>query len=162
MLLNPGVRRQVRLSLLIGLLSSCALAQEVPPECPRQATAGVIENPSSWADRCFMAVNGRLPEADATGESSSDYRDVDVDGNEELLEVRGVGNASKQIYVFRPTESGFEYLGELNAHPTFAVSLDNRGIPTIEYGHRFGEDDVQLKRIQYIDVVFAEVGADQS
>lgn len=109
-----------------------------------------------------MAVNGRLPEADATGESSSDYRDVDVDGNEELLEVRGVGNASKQIYVFRPTESGFEYLGELNAHPTFAVSLDNRGIPTIEYGHRFGEDDVQLKRIQYIDGVFAEVGADQS
>ena len=151
----------MRLSLLIGLLPICELAQEFPPECPRRATTGVIEDPSSWADRCFMTVNGRLPEADNIGESRSDYRDLDLDGNEELLEIRGVGNASKQIYVFRPTESGFEYLGELNAHPSFTVSLDNRDIPTIEYGHRFGVDDVQLKRIQYIDGEFVEVDADQ-
>ena len=108
-----------------------------------------------------MSVNGRVPEADHIGESSSEYRDLDLDGNEELLEIRGVGNASKQIYVFRPTESGFEYLGELNAHPSFTVSLDDRGIPTIEYEHRFGADDVKLKRIQYIDGVFIEVDADQ-
>ena len=88
------------------------MAQDFPPECPKQAIEGVIEDPGSWADRCFMAVNGRLPNAEQIGESDSDYRDLDLDGDEELLEIRGVGNARKQIYVFRPTESGFEYLGE--------------------------------------------------
>jgi len=59
--------------------------------------------------------------------------------------------------VFRHAESGFEYLGSLNAHPSFVVTLDSEGVPTIEYLHRFGADDVQLKRIQYVDGRFLEV-----
>jgi hypothetical protein len=104
-----------------------------------------------------MAANGRLPEAGNISESDFDYRDIDLDGAPERLEIRGTGNASKQIYVFRQTEGGFEYLGRLDAHPSFVVSLDARGVPTIEYQHRFGADDVQSKRIQYIDGTFLEV-----
>ena len=106
-----------------------------------------------------MAMNGRVPDAKNIGESGSEYRDIDLDGTPERLEIRGTGNASKQIYVFRRTESGFEYMGELNAHPSFVVFLDARGVPTIEYQHRFGADDVQTKHVQYIDGSFLEVAS---
>jgi hypothetical protein len=103
-----------------------------------------------------MAVSGRLPVEDL-GETDTVYRDIDLDGTEERLEIRGTGNAAKQIYVFKEAGRGFEYLGRLNAHPSFTVTVDANGTPTIEYLHRFGADEVELKRIQYVNYHFVEV-----
>ena len=147
----------MRLAYLTCLFPLWASAQQFPPECPREATEGLIEDPSAWADRCFMAVNGRPPDTRNVGETDSVSRDLDLDGTPERLEIRGTGNASKSIYVFRQGDAGFEYLGRLDAHPSFTVRLDADGVPTIEYLHRFGVDDVRLKHIQYIDGRFIDV-----
>jgi hypothetical protein len=147
----------LRLSYAIGLIPCWAYAQQFSPECPREAITELIQEPRVWADRCFMAVNGRPPDSANIGEADSDTRDIDLDGNPEHLEIRGTGNASKQIYVFRQVQAGFEYLGRLDAHPSFIVELDANGVPTIEYEHRFGADDIQSKRIQYIEGRFVEV-----
>lgn len=150
------VRRLLRSTYVIALFPCWAVAQQFALQCPVEATTGLIEDPASWADQCFAAANGRLP-APAQGETAMAMRDINLDGSPEHLEVRGTGQAAKQIYVFSPTEDGYEYLGRLDAHPSFTVQLDADGVPTIEYQHRFGADDVQLKRIQYVRFRFVEV-----
>ena len=129
-------------------------------ECPRQATLEVIVNPASWSDQCFAAVNGRMPQSNR-GETDSAVRDIDLDGVDERLEIRGVGNAIKQIYVFRPAERGYLYLGALDAHPSFTVAPDAAGAPTISYLYRAGSEDLSLKRIQYRDGRFVEVSSEK-
>jgi hypothetical protein len=104
-----------------------------------------------------MAITGRLPDPNNLGETGSDARDINLDGTLERLEIRGTGNSAKQIYVFRRVGAAFEYLGRLDAHPSFVVEADTHGVPTIMYVHRFGVDDLRPKRIQYIDGRFVDV-----
>jgi len=129
-------------------------------ECPRQATLEVIVNPASWSDRCFASVNDRMP-LRGHGETDSATRDVDLDAVDERLEIRGVGNAIKQIYVFRPAAGGYLYLGTLDAHPSFTVAPDADGAPTISYLYRAGIEDLSLKRIQYRGGRFVEVSSEK-
>jgi hypothetical protein len=140
----------------VGVFPLWAVAQVFPPECPKDGTLQIVEDPARWADQCFVALNGRLPDPAHVGETGTISRDIDLDGNPELLEVRGAGNASKQIYAFRKTDEGFRYLGEFDAHPSFVVVADAKGVPTIEYTHRFGVDSSELKRIQYVAGRFVE------
>jgi hypothetical protein len=95
------------------------------------------------------------------GETDSAVRDIDLDGVDERLEIRGVGNAIKQIYVFRPAERGYLYLGALDAHSSFTVAPDAAGAPTISYLYRAGSEDLSLKRIQYRDGRFVEVSSEK-
>jgi hypothetical protein len=85
----------------------------------------VVDDPVKWADSCFQAVNGRLPSSQSSGETDSMYRDLNLDGVEEHLEIRGVGNKLKQIYVFQKAGASFRYMGRLNAHPEFFVARDS-------------------------------------
>lgn len=135
-------------------------AAQLPPECPRQGALQIVEDPAAWADRCFAAINGRTPNPEHAGESHSEMRDIDLDGVKERLEVRGVGNSVKQIYVFRVTERGHSYLGELNAHPSFTVAFDSAGVPTISYLIRAGADSATLKRIQYRNGNYVEISSE--
>ncbi|HET8695967.1 MAG TPA: hypothetical protein VFO94_00695, partial [Gammaproteobacteria bacterium] len=114
-------------------------------------------NPATWADQCFAAINGRAPRPGSVGEADSAMRDVDLDGVAERLEIRGVGNSIKQIYVFKVTERGLLYLGELRAHPAFTVAPDANGTPTISYLYRAGVDNVSRKTIQYRDGEYVEI-----
>lgn len=144
------------------IVASAILAQSQPvPECPERGNFEVIVNPASWSDQCFAAVNGRIPQHGPAGETDSTMRDIDLDGIEERLEIRGVGNAIKQIYVFRAAERGFLYLGTLDAHPSFTVAPDAAGKPTISYIYRAGADDLSLKRIQYRDGRFVEISSEK-
>ena len=132
-----------------------------PPECPRRGTLEVVENPSDWADQCFAAFTGRMPEPGDVGETDSVMRDLDLDGVAVRLEIRGTGNSVKQIYVFKATTSGFIYLGVLDAHPSFAVARDGAGTPTISYVYRAGVDHQELKRIQYRDSEYVEISSER-
>ncbi len=137
-------------------------AQSQPAsECPERGTFEVTVNPASWSDQCFAAVNGRIPQFGPVGETDSELRDIDLDGVDERLEIRGVGNAIKQIYVFRATERGFLYLGALDAHPSFTVAPDASGTPTLSYIYRAGADDLSLRRIQYRDGRFVEISSEK-
>lgn len=149
--------RKVAHSTSILLLALNVSAAEVAfsPECPTRGSMEIVENPNVWADQCFQAVTGRLPSY--SGEASSEDRDVDLDGSLERLEIRGTGNASKQIYVFSRLEAGFQYMGELTAHPSFDVIPDENGKATIVYVHRFGADDIREQRLQYIGNEFVLV-----
>jgi hypothetical protein len=131
-----------------------------PLECPRQAISEAIVNPVSWSDQCFVAVNGRMPQP-GRGETDSVMRDIDLDGVDELLEIRGVGAAIKQIYVFRPAARGYLYRGVIDAHPSFTVAPDAAGAPTISYLYRAGIGDLSLKRIQYRDGRFVEISSEK-
>ena len=148
---------KVACSTVILLLALKVSAAEVsfPPECPARGSMEIVESPKDWADQCFRAVTGRLPSY--SSEANSEDRDVDLDGSLERLEIRGTGNASKQIYVFRRSEAGFQYLGKLTAHPSFEVVPDENGKATIIYEHRFGADDIREQRIQYIGNEFVLV-----
>ena len=59
-----------------------------PPECPAKGSMEIIAKPTLWADSCFKALNGRLPSEFNIGETSSVYRDIDLDGTAELLEIQ--------------------------------------------------------------------------
>jgi hypothetical protein len=143
------------------LLTQLGLAQVAfSPECPRRGTLLPVADPAAWADQCFAAVNGRAPRTGVVGETASVMRDVDLDGVSERLEIRGTGNAMKQIYVFRPTARGLIYLGELDAHPSFTVEADAEGVATIAYLYRLGENQVELKRIQYRDGEYVEISSE--
>lgn len=89
-------------------LAACNLqaASSFPPECPQRGTLQIQKDPAAWADQCFAAINGRLPQADRIGKADSAMRDVDLDGVDERLEIRGVGNPTKQIYVYRSAADG--------------------------------------------------------
>ena len=95
------------------------------PECPDEGTGEAVTDTSAWADKCFSAVNGRMPTYPA--ESSTLLRDLDLDGTPERLEARGTGNASKTIYVFRQSAGGNVYLGSFDASLTFEVSRAGPG-----------------------------------
>lgn len=136
-------------------------ASPLPPECPRRGTLEVVQDPAAWADQCFVALYTRLPQKGPVGESATEVRDIDLDGVGERLEIRGMGNASKSIYVFKVVGRDLVYLGEFGAHPSFAVALDAAGIPTITYVHRYGVDDLRLTRIQYRDGLFVEIGSEK-
>lgn len=136
-------------------LNASAAEVRFPPECPTRGTMEIVESPKNFADQCFLAVTGRLPSND--GEADSVDRDMDLDGSLEHLEIRGAGNASRQIYVFRRSEDKFQYAGELIAHPSFEVVPDEDGKAAIIYWHRFGADDIQERKIQYIDNEFVLV-----
>jgi hypothetical protein len=127
-----------------------------------RGTLEVLENPAAWADQCFAAVNGRMPQSAHLGETDSQMRDIDLDGVAERLEIRGVGNSIKQIYVFRATKQGFAYLGELDANPSFTVTRDATNTPTISYIYRSGVDDLSIRRIQYRDGQYLEVSSEQT
>jgi hypothetical protein len=143
------------------LVTQLGLAQApFPPECPKRGTLQPVADPAAWADQCFAAVTGRAPQAGVMAETDSVMRDVDLDGVNERLEIRGTGNAMKQIYVFRPTARGLIYLGELDAHPSFTVEADPEGIATIAYLHRLGANHVELKRIQYRDNEYVEISSE--
>ena len=125
-------------------------------ECPRAGTGEVVSDPAVVVDRCALAVTFRNdPRVPAI------YRDIDLDGSVERIEVGTSGNSSAAMYVFREAENGFVYLGLLNAHPSFRVNRDAAGVPTIEYVLRFGADDLRLQRIQYIQGEFQSVGSEQ-
>ena len=145
------------LSLASGL-ANCAQA-DFPPECPRKGNLEIIESPSNWADQCFKAINGRLPSLANPGETDLAYRDIDLDGVAERLEIRGTGNAMKQIYVFKTSAEGFLYVGELNAHPRFEVITDREGKPLLKYIHRFGVDDLREQQIRYQNGEFIVINA---
>lgn len=88
------------------------------------------------------------------------YRDIDLDGTAELLEIRGVGNRLKQIYVFRQSENAFKYMGQLNAHPEFYVARDSTNKVMLLNIHSLGINEAYLQSIEYIDgefKVFREV-----
>ena len=159
--LNCGVMRRLTViaSCLVTQLTSAQTS--FPPECPKRGTLEAVADPAAWADQCFAAVNGRTPRSGAIAETASETRDVDLDGVGERLEIRGTGNAVKQIYVFRSTAQGLVYLGELQAHPSFTVEADGKGVPTISYLHRFGSDHVELKRIQYRDNEYVEISSER-
>lgn len=125
-----------------------------PPECPSEGTMEVTRDPSAWADKCFQATNGRLPSHQHRGETVSLSRDIDLDGIPELLEVRGVGNKIKQIYVFRNSDEGYKYLGKLNAHPEFFVGFNSENELIILNFYRAGVNEVYRQQIQYIDRSF--------
>lgn len=144
----------------LGVATWSAAASPHPQECPRRGTLEVVTDPAAWADQCFAAINGRAPQSGPIGEAASVTRDIDLDGVAERLEIRGVGNAIKQIYVFQVTQRGFAYLGELSAHPSFTVAPDRGGTPTITYTYRFGPDDLQTRRIQYRDGLYTELSAE--
>lgn len=155
--LEGRVRRTLRLAIVTGLFPIFAPAQVLPPECPLEATFEIVEDPAHWADQCFLAFNTRLPDRSIVGEAETEYRDIDLDGVDERLEIRGPGNASRSIYIFEQGEDGFRYIGTLRAHPSFVVVPDANGVPTIEYSHRVGVDDIRLVRIQYIEGRFVDV-----
>ncbi len=146
----------------ISCLTSLSIHAEpqFPPECPPQGTLEIVESPAEWADQCFAAINGRNPDPHFIGESTSLTRDIDLDGVDERLESRGTGNSVKQIYAFRVAERGFVYLGELNAHPSFTVSRDAAGTPTISYIYRSGVENLSLVRIQYRDRKFVQISSE--
>jgi hypothetical protein len=144
-------------------ISSSGQAQaQLPPECPRRGTLEIVADPAAWSDQCFAATNGRAPRPGVMGETASATRDIDLDGVDEHLEIRGVGNAIKQIFVFRASERGFLYLGELNANRAFTVAPDPAGIPTISYIYRAGAEDLSLRRVQYRDGLFVEISSEEA
>ncbi|MDM3870717.1 hypothetical protein QSV34_05060 [Porticoccus sp. W117] len=110
----------------------------------------VIEDTSKWADVCFRAVNGRDPNRDL-GEAKTIYRDVDLDGVREKLEIRGTGNRLKQIYVFKLAESGYLYTGCLPAHPSFFVAKNMNDEVLILNVFSMGSGHIELQEIKYID-----------
>ena len=112
------------------------------------------------ADRCFVAGTMRLPNPEHVGESESQLRDIDLDGVPERLEIRGTGNASRAIYVFKPTGAGYTYMGILPAHPSFTVSVDD-GEPTISYIHRFGADHFELLKFRYRENEFVQISSER-
>lgn len=118
-------------------------------ECPMHALEVPVLDPSDWADSCFLAVNGRRPNPKRAGESDKVLKDLDLDGVAERLEIRGVGNAAKSIYVFKPLEEGFRYLGAFSAHPRFDVARNASGVPVISYSHRLGSEEYVLVRYHY-------------
>jgi hypothetical protein len=160
--LNCGVMRRLTVAVTCLLMTQLSLAQEtLPPQCPKRGTLEVVANPAAWANQCFAAVNGRTPRSGSIAETESVTRDVDLDGIGERLEIRGTGNAMKQIYVFGSTAQGLIYLGELDAHPSFTVEADAEGVATISYLHRFGSDRIELKRIQYRDNEYVEISSEK-
>lgn len=153
-------------TLVFGGLSLAATAlsagAEYPigfgEECPTKGTFEVVSDTDQWADMCFSRSTGRKPNPDRR-ESSRLFRDVDLDGTEELLEARGTDYRSKTIYVFRSTTEGFVYIGALHAHPEFKVTKAPDGeIEFIDFhwtGHGF--TDVVLRTIRYVGNEFVTV-----
>ena len=135
-----------------------AAKQEFPPECPKEGTGENVSDPHAWANRCFKAVNGRDPNPDVIGESTTLYRDIDLDGENERLEVTGVGNSFKQIYVFKISGKQNHYMGELNANLSLKAVEEN-GKPVIEFIYRMGVDHLELVRMQYVDNAFIRVSS---
>jgi hypothetical protein len=125
-------------------------------ECPTFGTLEIVSDPAVVVDRCTVAGIFRK-------ESRSDtiYSDIDLDGSPERIEIGFRGNASAPMYVFREIDGGYEYLGQFSAHPSFTVRRDSSGVPTIQYIHRFGVDDLWLRRIQYIGNEFVTVSTQQ-
>ena len=139
------------LAVAVTFFSQSVLSEETrfPPECPSAGTMEIVADPGTWADRCFQATSGRPPSN--SHETSTLRRDIDLDGTLELLEVRGVGMALKQIFVFSQSEDGFRYIGELHAHPSFRVVPGPDKKATILNRYRSGAANVFLQEIQYID-----------
>ena len=135
--------------------SSLALSQSFGPECSHTGTFEFVQDTSKWADDCFVASHGRYPESNMR---QLLLRDIDLDGDAEVLEVTGYGKASKQIYVFDEIQKGFLYLGRLNAQPNFEVFKSEEGEPLIRYVHRFGWDDYVEITIGYVDQEFVTLG----
>jgi hypothetical protein len=152
------------LGWFIALLAACvtihAAESFFPPECPTKGSLEVVDDPVKWADTCFQAVNGRLPLSQASGETASMYRDLNLDGVDEHLEVRGVGNKLKQIYVFQKLADSFRYMGRLNAHPEFYVARDRNNRLVILNVYRAGANKVYLQQIEYMDGEFSLVRQD--
>jgi hypothetical protein len=153
-----------KLILITMLLLTAKVASgaepDFPPECPGKGTMEAVDNPSEWADQCFKAVNGRLPSANNPGEIDSIDRDIDLDGTLERLEIRGVGNKLKQIYVFQNSNRIFKYMGVLIAHPEFFVAKDQDNQTVLLNIYRSGVGMVYFQRIQYVEREFIVVRED--
>ena len=130
-------------------------------ECPTRGSSETVQDPAMTADRCFVAGSIRLPDAEHLGETASQLRDIDLDGVPERLEIRGAGNASKAIYIFRESPAGYRYLGELNAHPMFFVARDHENKLVILNFLRQGAGEVYLQYIEYLDDEFKVVRQDR-
>lgn len=144
------------------LIAACSLAEatEHPigygDECPSKGTLDLVADAAAWADSCFSRTTGRRPE-ESEGESDRQFRDMDLDGTEELLEIRGTGNRSKAIYVFRNTADGFVYLGTLHANPAFEIERTDDSEIEYTYTHLQGLKDGVVKTIRYINNEFVTV-----
>ena len=64
-------------------------------ECPKRGTLELVREPAMAADRCFIAVSMRAPLRGDASQTASELRDIDLDGEPELLEIRGIGNRAK-------------------------------------------------------------------
>ncbi len=147
------------LPIIILSISTNAKAEEAlfPPECPEKGTFNVVNNPKQWADKCFKAVNGRMPKKEH-GETLSFTKDIDLDGVGELIEARGTGQASKTMYIFKIENSKYLYMGALNAYPEFEIYRDSTNKQVfISYYHRFGFEDGAIIKIIYKDYTFMKV-----
>jgi len=142
------------LLLLVCLMPIASEKIDFPPECPTKAIPNVIEDTKIWADNCFKAITGRYPGPKWKGESSTLWRDIDLDGIPEILEIRGTGQKVKSIYVFKPSKLGFKYLGKLRVSPAFYVAKNKHGNTVIVDLHRLGDKDYVLVEIQYLDDEF--------
>lgn len=154
-----------KLLFLLITAFSLATATEYPigfgDECPSKGTLETVADTDEWADSCFSRTTGRKPNKKQR-ESDRLFRDMDLDGTEELLEVRGTSDSSKTIYVFRSTTDGFAYLGALQAHPSFQIDRSADGVIEYIYFHVTGLNEGQLKRIRYIDREFITVSEEQA
>lgn len=145
------------ITIILLLVSSNAHAKSLfPPECPLKGNGEIIQEPERWADNCFQAINGRAPEENF-GESMTIYKDINLDGVNERLEIRGTGNSIKQIYIFSITKNNYRYMGELNAHPQFKVKLNLKREPVILNTYRAGSGDIYTQEIQYKENEFSVV-----
>ena len=144
----------MKFGFLLFIVISLSGATEYPigfgDECPTKGTLEVVSDTDEWADSCFSRTTGRKPIKEQR-ESERMFRDMDLHGTEELLEVRGTGNSSKTIYVFHSTTEGFVYLGALQAHPEFQIDREADGAIEYIYFHGIGLNEGLLKTIRYID-----------
>ena len=113
----------------------------------------VVDDPIKWADRCFEAINMRQPNTEIVGEKRSMYRDLDLDGIEERLEIRGTGK-QKQIYTFRVHGQSYSYTGVIIAHPSFFIARDENNDLVLLNIYRAGFGEVYLQYIQFKDDEF--------
>lgn len=148
---------QVVFILLTVVCPIFAGAQSFGPECSTEGTLEIVEDTASWADNCFAAITGRYPSTENIGESRTLMRDIDLDGTDEVLELRGTGNITNPIYVFKKTDEGNLYLGHLIANTTLEVVPDESGNPIIQYMYRFSTYDPLLVEVHYVDREFVTI-----
>ncbi|MEO0975388.1 MAG: hypothetical protein AAFX85_20045 [Pseudomonadota bacterium] len=84
---RPAPRSQELAGLLVlaAWLTMSLPALAFRDECPRNGSTELIAAPSEWADGCFEAIHGRLPDPSHIGESTTLLRDLDLAGRGDEL-----------------------------------------------------------------------------